>query len=322
MMYKRLGIIGCGLIGCSFAMAAKKAGIVERVVGYSKSPTTTESAKAAGILDETAPSAMQAVSGSDLVLIAVPVGAIPQIFSDIITLISPTTLVMDVGSTKQDVVGAAKLNFRKKIANFVPAHPIAGKDSAGFRAAEANLFVDRKVVLTPLDETNQMQLDNAIKIWQALGSKVHMMSPHEHDAAFAAVSHFPHLLAFTYMNTILSQPHQERFMSLAGTGFRDFTRIAAGEPNIWRDIFQANHAEIQLQINLFRDILTQVEQCMVKNDPAALQEFIRKASDARSQWTMREILPPVPDAQTPQQVKKDGFFSRLRDAFIPPHPPK
>ncbi|WP_338056638.1 prephenate dehydrogenase [Saezia sanguinis] len=320
MMFNRLGIIGCGLIGCSFAMAAKKAGIVERVIGYSKSPTTTENAKAAGILDETAPSALHAVSGSDIVLIAVPVGAIPKIFSDIVSLIEPTMLVMDVGSTKQDVIAAAQKTLHKKIANFVPAHPIAGKDIAGFRAAEANLFEDHKVVLTPLEVTRQAQLDDAIKVWRALGSKVQMMTPQDHDAAFAAVSHLPHLIAFGYMNGLISQEKGEHYMSLAGVGFRDFTRIAAGDATLWRDVFMANKSEMEYQLVHFKKAVDCLEAAIKDNDPVALLDLIRAASAARAAWSVGERAPiipmtPPPDGATEEPAEKAGFWGRIRDAL-------
>ena len=327
MMFKRLGVIGCGLIGCSFAMAARKAGIVERIVGYSKSPTTTENAKAAGILDETAPSALQAVSGSDLVFIAVPVGAMPKIFQDIVSLITPEMLIMDAGSTKQDVILAAQEIFRKKIVNFVPAHPVAGKATAGFRASEADLFSGHKVVLTPLEITPQAQLDNAIKVWEAIGSKVHLMSAKEHDAAFAAISHMPHLLAFAYMKDLITQIDGERNMTLAGTGFRDFTRIASGEPHMWRDIFIANKEEMLFQIATFKRVLIDFERAIDAENEKALLNLIHSASAARTGWSLGERPVVVASAdqgdddgadmadEADSSEDKPGIFRRIRNAW-------
>lgn len=320
-MFKRLGVIGCGLIGCSFAMAAKKAGVVERVIGYSKSPTTTSQALAAGILDETAPSAMQAVSGSDIVFIAVPVGAMAKIFAEIAPLISSETLVMDAGSTKQDVIASAVDILGRKIGSFVPAHPIAGKTHAGFRAAEAGLFAGHKVILTPLEETRQEQLEDAVKIWRAIGAVVQLTSPKDHDASMAAVSHLPHLIAFAYMNGLLDQPHCEHYLSLAGTGFRDFSRIAAGDATLWRDIFLSNRSELQYQLNTFKASISQLEQFLSAPDEKdLLSKSIRRASNARSAWGLGELPmanatpPETPPAQDNEQPKS-GLIQRVISAF-------
>lgn len=319
MTFNRLGIIGCGLIGCSVALAAKKAGIVQSVVGYSKSPTTTESAKTAGILDETAPSAMQAVSGSDVVLIAVPVGAMPKIFTEIVSLITPEMLVMDVGSTKQDVIAAAQQCLKKKIANFVPAHPIAGKNEAGFRAADPNLFAGHKVVITPLEMTKQAQLQIAVDLWEALGGKVQKMTPQDHDASFAAVSHLPHLLAFAYMRGMVSQPKGEHYLSLAGMGFRDFTRIAAGEPHMWRDVFLANKSEVQYQLDQFKQAIAEFEQAMRTDDSTRLMDLIWASSSARAAWSLGErpagLALPVDAAQSSNKNGKAGLLARIRAAL-------
>lgn len=318
-MFKRLGVIGCGLIGCSFAMAVKKAGVVERIIGYSKSPTTTSQALAAGILDETAPSAMQAVSGSDVVFIAVPVGAMAKIFSEIAPLISSDTLLMDAGSTKQDVITAAVDILGRKIGSFVPAHPIAGKTYAGFRAAEAGLFAGHKVILTPLEETRQEQLGNAVKIWRAIGAVVRLTSAKDHDASMAAVSHLPHLIAFAYMNGLLDQPQCEHFLSLAGTGFQDFSRIAGSDATLWHDVFLANRRELQYQINAFKASLSQLEQFLSSNDENGLLcKSIRRASNARSAWSLGEI--PMMDsaeqqASSGEESQQLGLIQRLIGAF-------
>lgn len=319
MMFERLAVIGCGLIGCSFAMAAKKAGVVKHVIGYSKSPTNTEQAKEAGILDEVAASALQAVSGADLVLVAIPVGSMQKIFSEINSLIAPETLVMDVGSTKQDVIEAARLGLRKKIATFVPAHPIAGKNLSGFRAAEENLFEGSKVVLTPISETMQKYVAMAAHLWRAVGAQVLIMEPQEHDKALSAISHFPHLLAFAYMNTLISQPQGKNFMKLAGTGFKDFSRIASAEPNMWRDIFHANKNEMLEQTSNFKIMLERYEQMIQQDDSVNLLNLLREASEARLNWSLgnetyiaARLYDHVEDApQESTNPKKKGFFSRL-----------
>ena len=235
-MFEQLGLIGCGLMGGSFALALKRAGLVKRVVGYSKSPSTTERARQLGVIDVEAPSALMAVSGADIVLIAVPVAATEATFKAIKHLVTPQMLIMDVGSTKRDVVDAGRRALREQIGSFVPAHPIAGKEVAGVEYADVDLYVGKQVILTPIERTLTVQLQKAVDVWSALGCRVLKMSPEAHDAAFAAVSHLPHLISFALMNAISGQAQGKDYLSLAGPGFRDFTRIAASDPKVWRDI--------------------------------------------------------------------------------------
>ena len=205
-MFEQLGLIGCGLMGGSFALALKRAGLVKRVVGYSKSPSTTERARQMGVIDVEAPSALLAVSGADIVLIAVPVASTEATFKAIKHLVTPSMLIMDVGSTKRDVIDAARRALREQVDCFVPAHPIAGKEVSGVENADADLYMGRQVVLTPIERTNPIQVQKAVDVWAALGCRVVKMSPEAHDAAFAAVSHLPHLIAFALMNAISGQP--------------------------------------------------------------------------------------------------------------------
>ncbi|MEP7099912.1 MAG: prephenate dehydrogenase/arogenate dehydrogenase family protein, partial [Burkholderiales bacterium] len=235
-MFNQLGVIGCGLMGGSFALALKRAGLVKRVIGYSKSPSTTEKAKKLGVIDQVAESALLAVSGSDIVLIAVPVAATEATFKAIRHLIEPGVLIMDVGSTKRDVVDAARRVLKEHIVSFVPAHPIAGKEAAGVGHADATLYNGRQVILTPLPQTSPELLQRATDCWAAIGSQVLRMTPENHDAAFAAVSHLPHMLAYAYFNSVAKHPAGRDYLSLAGPGFRDFTRIAASDVAVWRDI--------------------------------------------------------------------------------------
>ena len=286
MMFEQLGLIGCGLMGGSFALALKQAGLVKRVVGYSKSPSTTERARQMGVIDIEAPSALLAVSGSDLVLVAVPVAATEATFKAIRHLIHKDMLLMDVGSTKRDVVDAARRVLRDQVGVFVPAHPIAGKEVAGVEHADPELYHGRQVILTPIERTQTAQLDRATQLWKALGCHVRQMSPESHDAAYAAVSHLPHLLAFAYINAMADQPRGQEYLTLAGPGFRDFTRIAASDPTVWRDILLSNREEILKQSEAFRHALEQMERHMREWNGPALQEQIRSASDARSQWSL------------------------------------
>ncbi|MFZ4625444.1 MAG: prephenate dehydrogenase [Rhodoferax sp.] len=285
-MFEQLGLIGCGLMGGSFALALKKAGLVKRVVGYSKSPTTTERARLLGVIDVEAPSALLAVSGADIVLVAVPVSASEATFKSIKHMVTPQMLIMDVGSTKGEVVRAAERGLREQIGSFVPAHPIAGKEMAGVEHADANLYQDKQVILTPVERTLQTHVRQAVEVWTALGCKLVQMSPESHDAAFAAVSHLPHLLSFALMNAIIAQPGAREFLALAGPGFRDFSRIAASDPKVWRDIFMTNKDELLLQSRAFQAQLQAFEALLLSGDAQALEDQIAQASASRSQWRM------------------------------------
>ena len=285
-MFNQLGVIGCGLMGGSFALALKRAGLVKRVMGYSKSPSTTERAKKLGVIDVAAESALLAVSGSDIVLLAVPVAATETTFKAIRHLVEPGVLFMDVGSTKRDVVDAARRVLRERIASFVPAHPIAGKEQAGIAHADPSLYAGRQVILTPLPQTAPELVQKATDVWSAIGAQVLKMTPENHDAAFAAVSHLPHLLAFAYFSAVTNQPAGKDFLSLAGPGFRDFTRIAASNPEMWRDILVANREEVLKQSQRFRHALDALEHVMRNGNTDALEDLIRGAAEGRAQWQM------------------------------------
>lgn len=292
-MFNQLGVIGCGLMGGSFALALKRAGLVKRVVGYSKSPSTTEKAKKLGVIDTIAESALLAVSGSDIVLLAVPVSATEATFKAIRHLVEPGMLLMDVGSTKRDVVDAARRVLKERVISFVPAHPIAGKEVAGVGHADATLYNGRQVILTPIAQTPLELVQKATDVWSAIGSQVLRMTPENHDAAFAAVSHLPHLLAFAYFSSVAGQPAGKDFLSLAGPGFRDFTRIAAGDPTVWRDILMSNREELLKQSQRFRLSLDAMEHVLLSANGEALEDLIRTTSEARSAWQMNAIKPPA-----------------------------
>jgi prephenate dehydrogenase len=285
-VFNQLGIIGCGLMGGSFALALKRGGLVKRVIGYSKSPSTTERARKMGVIDVAAESALLAVSGSDIVLLAVPVAATEATLRAIRHLVEPGVLVMDVGSTKRDVVDAARRVLHERVVSFVPAHPIAGKEAAGIQHADAALYSGRQVILTPLPQTLPDLLQKATDVWSAIGAQVLRMSPENHDAAFAAVSHLPHLLAFAYFSAVVNQPAGRDFLSLAGPGFRDFTRIAASNPEIWRDILIANREEVLKQSQRFRHTLDALELVMRSGNAEALEDLIRGSADGRAAWQM------------------------------------
>jgi len=285
-MFEQLGLIGCGLMGGSFAMAMKRAGLVKRVVGYSKSPSTTERARQMGVIDVEAPSALLAVSGADVVLLAVPVAATEATFKAIRHLVTANMLVMDVGSTKRDVVDAARRVLREHVGSFVPAHPIAGKEVSGVEHADADLYNGRQVILTPIEKTQPMHLKRARELWEGLGCHVQEMAPEAHDAAFAAVSHLPHLLAFALMHGIIHQGQGKEILGLGGPGFKDFTRIAASDPKMWRDILLANRHELVEQAKIFQRSMMNMLQMAEEGNGEKLEEMIAEASLVRSHWRM------------------------------------
>ncbi len=287
-MFEQLGLIGCGLMGGSFALALRRAGLVKRVVGYSKSPSTTERARKMGVIDVEAPSALLAVSGADIVLIAVPVAATEAAFRAIKHLVTPQMLVMDVGSTKRDVVDAGRRALREQIGSFVPAHPIAGREVSGVEHSDADLYTGKQIILTPIDRTLPLQLQKANDVWTALGCRVRQMTPESHDAAFAAVSHLPHLISFALMNAISGQTQGSEYLSLAGPGFRDFTRIAASDPKVWRDIMLSNREELLAQSKVFQRNLQALELMISSGNSEALEGLIDQASETRAHWRMAQ----------------------------------
>lgn len=286
-MIQQLGLIGCGLMGGSLALALKRAGLVQRVVGFSPSQRTRQTALELGVVDEAVTSAAQAAQGSDVIVIAVPVAATQPSFEAIREVISAHTLVMDVGSTKQDVVLAAQV-LGERLPCFVPAHPIAGKEVAGVVHAEASLYAGKKVILTPSKATNPALCEKAQAIWQAVGSQVITMCADRHDAVFAAVSHLPHVIAFAAVNALATQPHADELLNMAGPGFRDFSRIAASDPTVWRDILLANRDEVLAQAQRFQAQMTLLQTAIEQGDAQALTQLIELARQTRGPWRMNQ----------------------------------
>jgi prephenate dehydrogenase len=289
-MFKQLGLIGCGLMGGSFALALKQAGLVQSVVGHSQSPASAQKALKLGVLDRVVNTAAQAAQGADLILVAVPVAAIEPTLEAIGPYLSSNCLVMDVGSTKQDVVLGARRALGHQLSRFVPAHPIAGKEHAGVEHASADLYNGCQVVLTPTEDTPATSTEQAQALWQALGCRVRCMTPEAHDEAYAAVSHLPHLLAFAMMKAINDQSRGKAFLSLAGPGFRDFTRIAASEPSVWRDILISNRQAVLAQLDHYQQALNAFEAALIAEDAPALRELIATASASRTDWRLGASL--------------------------------
>jgi prephenate dehydrogenase len=293
MKFDKLALIGCGLMGGSFALALKKAGLVNQVVGYSPSERTRHKALELGVIDAIARTAADAVKEADLVLVAVPVSSTQATFAAIAPALSAQTLLMDVGSTKCDVVAAAKATLGERLSCFVPAHPITGKEVAGVEHADADLYQNRQLILTPQSCNGLRKITQAHHVWQAIGCQVITLSPEQHDATFAAVSHLPHLLAFALINAVSQQAQGANYLSMAGPGFRDFSRIAASDPAVWRDILLANRSQVLHQSILLRQALDRLEDAMAQGDASALEQLIAQASQTRAQWRLGGLDPDL-----------------------------
>lgn len=282
--FRRLALVGCGLMGGSFALALRDAGLVDVVAGFSQPHSHAAAFHRKGIIDEIAISMADAVSQADLVMVAVPVAAMPRVLDELAGLLPDGVLLMDVSSTKRSVVAHATKVLGRHLPDFVPAHPIAGKERAGPGEPFAGLYHDRQIILTPLESTNTRQVDCARMIWTALGARVTVLTPAAHDRGLAAVSHLPHLLAFAYMSGLLNQPDSEELLGLGGPGFRDFSRIAGCEPTVWQDILRDNRDQTLEQLASFRQALDQFEQAMTQDDPATLANMLQRAYEARLAW--------------------------------------
>jgi prephenate dehydrogenase len=275
----RLAVIGVGLIGGSFALALKQAKQVSHVVGVGRNAANLKTALERGIIDSTAPDAAAAARGADLVLVATPVGQYPDVFG---LLRDTKALITDGGSTKRDVIAAARKALGAGISRFVPAHPIAGAEKSGAAAANADLFRGKRVVLTPLEENSKDSVSRIEQAWKACGANVSRMNAEEHDAVLATVSHLPHLLAYALVHEVAGRDNSAQLFSFAAGGFRDFTRIASSHPEMWRDICVANRDRLLKEIEKFSVKLEQVKKLL--DNPAQLKKLFAEARAARDKW--------------------------------------
>lgn len=283
-MIKRLAVIGVGLIGGSFALDLKRKGLVGEVVGAGRSRANLDLALQTGLIDEIADDPAAAVADADLVLLAIPVGAMLELFQAIAPALKPGCIVTDAGSTKQDVIAAARAGLGDKVSQFVPGHPIAGAETSGAAAARAGLYQDKPFILTPLPENSAVGVDRVEALWAACGARVTRMDPAEHDGVFAAVSHLPHLAAFALMEELAGRPKAEVYFRYAGAGFRDFTRIAGSHPEMWRDITLANSAALLTELDAYIAKLGEIRALIERGDGTGLEELFERARTARINW--------------------------------------
>lgn len=278
-----LVVVGVGLMGGSFAAALRAAGQVGKVIGVGRNAATLARARELGLIDEALPLAA-AVAQADMVLLSVPVGATQATLQAMMPHLPEHTIVSDVGSTKRNVVAAAQAAMGERINQFVPAHPIAGSERSGPDAALPGLYVGRTVIITPLEQNSGADIDFVRMAWEYCGAKVQRMTPAVHDTVLASVSHVPHLLAFAYMGQVIGAPDAALRLGLAGSGFRDFTRIAGGSADMWRDIFLANPDSILSEIAGVRAMLEVFERAIRHEDVEQLDAMLKTISQVRRNW--------------------------------------
>ncbi len=282
--FERVAVLGVGLIGGSFALALRTAGACATVVGVGRNPGNMRVAKERGIVDSVETDVAVAVRDADLVLVAAPVAQFPDLFARVVPGLAPSALVMDAGSTKQDVVAAARAALGVRIAQFVPAHPIAGAEHSGAAAAKADLFAGKRVVLAPLAENPAGLVERAAAAWEACGARISSMSAAEHDAVFAAVSHLPHVLAYALVHEFAGRENSGQLFGYAAGGFRDFTRIASSYPEMWRDICVANRDALVTELDRYVEKLRALRVPLAAGDGVALEAVFDQARNARNRW--------------------------------------
>lgn len=283
--FKRAGIIGVGLIGGSFAAALRQHALADYLIGLDDQQKTLDEALKLGLIDEGSvhPAAL---INCDLIFLAVPVSQTEAVLESLLPYLSPTALVTDAGSTKQDVIEAARRALGERFVNFVPGHPIAGKETNGPAAAQATLYCKKNVILTPVEKTSAAALACIQAMWGRLGAHVAIMSPLEHDTVFAAVSHLPHLLAYALVWQVAHSENATVKLDCAGAGFRDFTRIAASSPSMWTDIFLANKTALLEELNTYQAVLEQVQTMLQTHDRTVLQGWLSSAANTRQNWSL------------------------------------
>jgi len=278
-----VSIVGVGLIGASLGLALKGAGVVREVIGVGRSSANLDQAKKMGAIDRVADLA-EAVQSSQWIVLCVPVAQMRAIFTQLEPHLGSNTLITDAGSTKSDVILAAKEVLGKKVCQFIPAHPIAGGAQHGAAAARADLFQGKQTIICQLQENSAADVALVEEFWKVLGSNIKRISAVQHDAIYAAVSHLPHILSYALMASVLNSEDAEQKLGHAGAGFRDFTRIAASSPEMWRDICIANKQAILKELDQYFSVTGRLREMIAKEDAAGLEKVFQKASQARQKW--------------------------------------
>ena len=281
---ERLTIVGVGLIGGSVGRALRDASAATEVIGYGRNPAHLSRAVELGLVDHWSVVLGDAVAGSEVVIVATPVGAMPDLFQQLAELVSPTCIVTDAGSVKTKVVEAARVAFCNSITRFVPGHPIAGLEQSGVEAAAGNLFKGHKVILTPTSDTDPKAVARVGALWRTTGAQLMDMSPERHDRLLALTSHLPHMLAYGLVNLLACETQdKEECFDLAAGGFYDISRIASSDPLMWRDICLHNADELLSRMGEYQEMMDRLAALVRSNDAEGLEKMFRMARSARSQ---------------------------------------
>lgn len=282
MHFRKIAIVGVGLIGGSVALALRAAQPDVRLIGVDRDSANLDAAIRRGVVDEEAEIAE--IGDAELVLLAVPVRQLPVLMPQLGRHLGADTIITDASSTKQSVIAVARLGLGNRIGQFVPGHPIAGREHSGVAAAASELFDGKNVVLTPLAENSAAVVERVRNLWRACGANVLEMSAAEHDAVFAAVSHLPHLLAFALVDELAGRPNAKSLFSFAASGFRDFTRIASSSPEMWRDIALDNRAALVSEFDRFLSHAQALRDAVAVGNADEIEQLMARAREARNQW--------------------------------------
>jgi prephenate dehydrogenase len=285
---KRLVIVGVGLIGGSLASSLKKLHLVDEIIGVGRSEENLITAHKMGLLDLYLTDPENIPSDVDMVLIAVPVAQTKLVFEVVARKVSNSAIITDVGSTKEDIISIAREALGNSFGRFVPAHPIAGGEKNGAIAASDDLFLDKNVVLTPVEGTSESAVNTVERMWQSVGANIVRLDASSHDVIFSAVSHLPHVVSFALVSMLAARSDSQQLFSFAASGFRDFSRIAGSSPEMWKDICQSNKDKVLSDISDFKNVLEKIEQMMRGGDFGSLLDMFQQASDARNKWAERK----------------------------------
>ena len=286
MIVDKLAIVGTGLIGGSFALALKQAGAVREVLGVGRSPARLTVARELGLIDRAVDWAE--AGQADCILLALPVGETEAVLKNLVPHLKAGAIVTDVGSTKLNVIEAARTALGARFADFVPGHPIAGSEQSGPGAARADLYRGKRVVLTPQADTRADAVATVRLLWEAAGAQVETLDAAQHDRIFAAVSHLPHLAAFALVDDLAQREDGDTFFRFAASGFRDFTRIAGSSPEMWRDIALANREAVLAELDAYVAALQALRQAVDAEDADALLKMFSRARNAREHWIVTQ----------------------------------
>lgn len=286
-MIKKLAIFGVGLIGGSLAMALRRANACEKIVGCSRSQEHLQRAVELGVIDEYTLDPAEAVANADMVLLAVPLGAMQPLLEQIANHLAPNAVVTDAGSSKASVVAAAKAAFGEVPDFFVPGHPIAGREKSGVDAALAELYVDHKVILTPLENTLPESVERVTKMWEATGAKVQTLGVEQHDKVLAATSHLPHVVAYALVETVAGTDCVDQIFEYAAGGFRDSSRVASSDPVMWRDVCLENRDAILDSLSEFQTKLGDLRDLIENSDSQELLKLFAHAKGVRDRHVIK-----------------------------------